>query len=463
MRVVVFILCIELMALALVGFGLVTLSHQHQILKGLSPTNAIVTDINYATGPFGGYKPLIRFEYSVDAEAHGSSRLAPLPPTGSKRWADEVLNRYETGQQVEAFMNPLDRREVFLEPLSSFRPYIFVLAGVVVSVIGTFPLWMGGFPEAEPRPSETTCAGWYQLPQSTPVQSRCAVALTVAGIWYVAGLLLAGHYFFGLEPSYEGLSTVLVIYGVVGVLPVVMAFRALSPASPFGRPVILCTLPAVTIDKPVIIRLELPVERAVDVCEVRLSLVCDQYCGLSSRRLFSTSGVVTASEALRPEQPLFGDFTFEVPRKRRRPSSPFTRWDYPRINWAVELSVELRSTGRIWLSRFPIALVPPDPAGEQIPEQAVLVCLSLPDGRGRSGVEPNRQRWISRRAPSFVTRHDDDRPAPNRIVQRLMGSFGRLCFNPCGPPHASLGTRAVFGQRTSEIIPDSSIGRASGC
>lgn len=136
-----------------------------------------------------------------------------------------------------------------------------------------------------------------------------------------------------------------------GLLPLVSGVRTLRLAHHFGDPVVRSTLPVNQLDQPIIVRLELPVERDVRLREARVTFVCDERTGFSSHRLFTRSEIAGRNQSLRPVQPLFEEFTVEVPRSKRRPSSPFSRWAYPRIDWGIEMSVQ-PVHGRTFRSRF---------------------------------------------------------------------------------------------------------------
>jgi hypothetical protein len=75
------------------------------------------------------------------------------------------------------------------------------------------------------------------------------------------------------------------------------------------------------------------------VRELRVVLTCTRHDGLGSVRYFTSSQILAEDRAVRAGETLHGEFSFEVPDKKRHPSTPFSRFDYPRTDWQIEVTL----------------------------------------------------------------------------------------------------------------------------
>jgi hypothetical protein len=84
------------------------------------------------------YIPRIEYEYTVDGETHVSDNLYPGPVTAGSNARDEqqqIVDRSPEGETVEAFYDPEDPADAFLESESQKRQAISLgvlgIAGLV--------------------------------------------------------------------------------------------------------------------------------------------------------------------------------------------------------------------------------------------------------------------------------------------------------------------------------------------
>lgn len=95
-----------------------------------------------------------------------------------------------------------------------------------------------------------------------------------------------------------------------------------------------------------------PFLRDTIVRELRVVLTCTRHDGLGSVHYFTASQILAEDRAVRSDERIHGEFTFDVPDKKRHPSTPYNRWDYPRTDWQIE--VTLHTPKCYATSAFPI-------------------------------------------------------------------------------------------------------------
>ncbi len=352
MRIAGYLILLVLAAGLLIGLGVHGAWRQRQMLSTFQPVPASVTTNDVRASKLGGFEPDVEFGYNVKGKTYQGERAAPLRVHGSRAWADSVMHRIRA-EGSTAYYNPYNPAEAYLLPIGRFRPYGLILAGLALLGAGLLPLRAGGVFAHEPVAITGGPFDWYDLTPGGSHADRALAWSASALSWYLLGGLAVGHYFATTPPVYELKSAVsAVLYAVAGLWPVVRALSALGVASRLGAPKARMTQKVAHLNKPIIVRVEQPFLRDTIVRELRVVLTCTRHDGLGSVRYFTASQTLAEDRAVRAGEMIHGEFTFDVPDKKRHPSTPFNRWDYPRTDWQLE--VTLRTAKCHATSAFPI-------------------------------------------------------------------------------------------------------------
>lgn len=339
MRIAGYLILLVLAAGLLVGLGAHGAWRQQQMLLTFQPAPATVSANDVRSSKLGGFEPDVAFGYKVKGITFEGNRAAPLRINGSRAWADSVMHRIRA-EGSTAYYNPQDPAEAYLLPIGRFRPYGLMLAGLVLFGLGLLPMRAGGVFAHEPVAITGGPFDWYDL---TPGGSHADSAmgwLAAALLWYLLGGLVVAHYYAMTPPAYELKSAVsAVLYAVAGLWPAYQAFSALGVASRLGAPKAQMTQKVAHLNKPIIVRVEQPFLRDTIVRELRVVLTCTRHDGLGSVRYYTSSQILAEDRAVRAGEVIHGEFTFEVPDKKRHASTAFNRWDYPRTDWQIEVTL----------------------------------------------------------------------------------------------------------------------------
>lgn len=358
-------LIVTVLTLASMGAGWLKVQDQHRQLSTYQPIQAMVAHAEVRWLGRGKYTAAIEYRYRVNNQEYTTNRLAPLLPRGDKDWAEKVVKDHGEGSFVSAYVNPADPAKAYLLRQARYWPYGLVLLPLVLVGAYLKPLAAGGFFQRQPSATLTERGGWYRIEANSDAATRMWVAAAAALLWYGYGVFSFMLYRQTLRlvgGSPEPLAIVsAAVYGVLGLIPVWLAVRCLRHHSRFGRAEVLSTLAEPHADKPIIVRVQQPVTGRALVAQMTGSLVCDQRRGLHSQRLFSNSFTFAQNQQLHRNQVLADELTFEVPPKKQRPSSACNRWQYPRIDWQVELLIRLHR-GPQYRTTFPIHVLPPAPS-----------------------------------------------------------------------------------------------------
>ena len=350
MRVVVYILFVLAVGLGMMLFGVARIAQQQRALASFNPTHGTVTQSEVRRDRLGKYRPVVTYTYVVAQRLYEGDRLAPLAGGGSHAWAKELADRFKIHQPVTVYVDPTNPANSYLLPFARFYPYGLVLLGMAVLGVALLPLSAGGFFESGPQPHPAGMFSWYGLAESSSPLGRALRPLAITVVWLVVGGLVGAHYFLVIGPPYEWLSASVLVYLAAGLVPLGVGWKRWWSAAHFGECKAWSTTPDAHLDMPVVVKFEQKLPTRAAVREARVGLVCMKHGGLGSQRLFTTS----ADEPPRMDAHLlFGEHKFEVPPKKRRASTPFSRWHYPRVDWYVQLDAKLES-GHTCRRRFPI-------------------------------------------------------------------------------------------------------------
>ncbi len=362
MRIASYIVTIVLLAGLSVGFGVHAGWQQQQMLRTYQAAPASVDQNETRTSRLGGYEPDVRFTYTVAGKTYESQQAAPLRVSGSREWAEGITRRIQA-EGSNAYYNPQDPAQAYLIPIGRFRPYGLILAGLAILAIGVLPIRAGGVFAHEPVAITGGPFDWYTLTPGGSYSDRALTWSAVSVLWYLLGAAAIGHYYMTTPPAYEMKSGVIgALYTVAGLWPVLRAVAAAAAASRIGTPKAHMTQKAVHLGEPVIVRIEQPFLRDTTVLEVRVALTCCRRNGLGSVRYYTSSNTVAEDRAVQAGETIHGEFTFEVPQKKRHPSTPFNRWDYPRTDWLIEVTT--RTTRSAVTASFPILAENPKQAAK---------------------------------------------------------------------------------------------------
>lgn len=352
MRIAGYLIVLVLVACLLIGLGVHGAWRQQRMLSTFQPTPASVTTNDVRASKLGGFEPDLEFGYNVKGKTYQGERVAPLRINGSRAWAESVTRRIRA-EGSTAYYNPYDPAEAYLLPIGRFRPYGLILAGLALFGAGLMPMRRGGVFAHEPVAITGGPFDWYDLTPGGSHADRAMGWSAATLLWYLLGALAFGHYYTMTPPAYELKSAAsAVLYAVAGLWPVYHAVSSLGVASRLGAPKAQMTQKVAHLNKPIIVRVEQPFLRDTIVRELRVVLTCTRHDGLGSVRYFTTSQMLAEDRAVRAGEMIHGEFSFEVPDKKRHPSTPFNRWDYPRTDWQIE--VALRTAKCHATSSFPI-------------------------------------------------------------------------------------------------------------
>lgn len=77
------------------------------------------------------YRPVVRFEYRLDSTTFIGDQVGPLREARGGHWAWRVLDRYEVGQRVTAWVRYDVPGQAYLERAPSPQPYYEIMFGVL--------------------------------------------------------------------------------------------------------------------------------------------------------------------------------------------------------------------------------------------------------------------------------------------------------------------------------------------
>ncbi len=344
MRIAAYIVFIVLTAGLFVGFGVHGAWRQQQMLRTYKPVPASVNQNEVRSSKLGGYEPDVLFTYTARGKAYESEQAAPLRVSGSRSWAEGITRRIQA-QGSTAYYNPRDPSQAYLLPIGRFRPYGLILAGLALFGLGILPIRSGGVFAHEPVAITGGPFDWYFLTLGGSYADRVMGWSAAAILWYLLGAVVLAHYYMTTPPSYELKSGFVAALAVVaGLWPAYRAVTAAGAAAIIGTPKAEMTQKTAHLDGPIIVRVQQPFLRDTTVNEIRVALTCCRRNGLGSVRYYTSSQIVVEDRAVHAGEVIYGEFTFEVPEKKRHPSTAFTRWVYPRTDWQLELTARTAKT-----------------------------------------------------------------------------------------------------------------------
>lgn len=129
----------------LAGYGFAQYQGQSESINNAVNITATVTDTNIRTDSSrrGGidYQAEVTFEYSYEGTDYSSDFIYPLDDDkefNQESAAEEFLEDYSSGSQIDAYVNPSEPGNAFLTNTRSNEPLILMLIGGFMAVLGSY-------------------------------------------------------------------------------------------------------------------------------------------------------------------------------------------------------------------------------------------------------------------------------------------------------------------------------------
>lgn len=351
------------LATALVG-GWQTFQ-QHQALRNYVQTSGQVIEVGQAPVQLGRgrFRPPIRYRYHVNGQPFESDRLTPLSYFGDQRWATETLASFALYETTPVYYDPAAPSRAYVIRRAAFWPYLLLLTSAGAWLAVLLPLARGGVLDRPPFALKCNENDWYHVRPNCKASSWVSRAGLAALMWYCYGAVMLGHYaLVGASTGDLFRPTPMLVAGayvLLGIAPIRFMFLAMRQSETIQTPELLTTLAEPTIDRPVIARVRIQTLSETPINEITAALVCLKRNGLHSEEWFSQTISLTHSIMLRPNEIFDQEVTFEIPPKKQRAGSKFNRWEYPRIDWRINVTVKTEA-GPVFVTRFPIRLPVPE-------------------------------------------------------------------------------------------------------
>lgn len=128
------------------AFGANLAREQHHILAHSFPVPATVVGLDvetHITNGRGGtaYRPVVRFEYQIAGATRMGDQVDPLRESRGGHWAWRVLDRYEVGQHVTAWVRDDVPDAAFLDRTPSRTPYVMLSFGAAFDLVTALVWW----------------------------------------------------------------------------------------------------------------------------------------------------------------------------------------------------------------------------------------------------------------------------------------------------------------------------------
>ncbi|OYR59124.1 DUF3592 domain-containing protein [Halorubrum halodurans] len=130
--------------LAIAGYGGYDYLQQQQAIETAEPVEAAVleTDLDStssASSPDVDYYPFVRYEYAYRGERYTATGVYPASVRRSydtRSAAADVIDEYETGETVTAYVTPDAPGDAFLRKQRSNAPFLAIGIGAVIALTG---------------------------------------------------------------------------------------------------------------------------------------------------------------------------------------------------------------------------------------------------------------------------------------------------------------------------------------
>ncbi|WP_200761325.1 DUF3592 domain-containing protein [Poriferisphaera corsica] len=360
MRFFALITSVAVIVTALLIWGLLRIDYQTQLTTTYEPTRATIIETHVHKTWFGFYRPVITYRYQIGGQIYASTKYAPLNQFGSQPWASKVAEQYQPQQVTTAYVSTQNLMMAFLTPHTTFTPYIATIFSMLLIFMTCFLIRNAGIFSSKPHtPHHPNRYHWYQLTTEHIPSFYAFGMIFISLLWSILILLPFIHFllfaYYDHEHTRLIIPTLITIIAVMlTLIPATMGFSALHTAKPIKTIRALTTQPQIFLDAPLAIRTDLLFAKACEIQSIKINLTCKQLTGITSRTCFSMTHTIQQHQHILPGQTITGSHRFSVPPSKQRPSSHFTRFDYPRIAWAVEIHTTFINNRTLtWC--FPIA------------------------------------------------------------------------------------------------------------
>lgn len=301
-------------------------------------------------------EPRLGYAYMVGETEYIGTQLTPLGLFERGALRRDIERHFPEGAQVVAYHHPLDPARAFLRPRPSFVPWMFMWLPLAVGAL----LWPfainGGLLWPRPKLTLERGGGWYLVQPQTTLHRRRRNLILTAAVWLGYGGVIAGGYMLVSTPPYDALLLpAAVAWAVPVAVPLTLLVAQQRRLAAFEDATIGLTREDPPVAGPVVVRYQQALARPGRVGEATVALICERRDGLASEPLLRTSAVVTRHRHVDAGEVLRFEHRFEIPGRKRRPSSEFDRWQYPRIDWLIRVDLRLEH-GPNYTARFPVHL-----------------------------------------------------------------------------------------------------------
>ena len=118
--------------LVFLGVGIRGIYKQHDMISTCLPVDVVIISkkINSVTSTSNGrsettYCPIINYRYYVNDQEYTNNKVFPLDYSSSRKWANQVLNRFAVNQTYQGWTDPDDPTKAYLIRECNYLPYIF--------------------------------------------------------------------------------------------------------------------------------------------------------------------------------------------------------------------------------------------------------------------------------------------------------------------------------------------------
>jgi hypothetical protein len=305
------------------------------------------------------YKPVVSFEFQVDGNKYTGRDIYPISMSSGHGWAQETINRFKVGSEVEAFCDPANPSSAFLLKEYSFFPYIFIMFPMIFVAIGTTILISAGASATNPALPFSAEKGWFEVRPRKRIASRKKAGIFATVLWFGTGGAAAYHYFSSASAPYGTLAVVATsIYCAIGLIPLgYLVYNHLLGRN-VGDARVFVDGQQFSRGSEINVGLRLPVYRPVQVQDASMGLICrvstktrrGSKTTYSSHTEHEEAEVVMEEFAARAGEDMEIAHTVKLP-DRASPST-LTK-EYPRYMWAIRIVVRIKGSPD-YRSEFPI-------------------------------------------------------------------------------------------------------------
>ena len=342
---------------ALAAYGTIRAFTQAFYLDTFEPVSAKINDVQISHNTLGFSAPEITYTYQIGSTQFTDNQYAPLNLTGSAVWANRAAAQFRPQENIVAYVCPRNPTFSFISPTASFIPYTANLLAILLLSTTYLVTRNAGPYDTRPLSKNPSKYQWAKLiPNTTPMLSAMTLIM-LSFFWFILSALNIAHYLlFAYIPATSPIISPLLIstaIAAVTVAPAFAGFRTLKYTNHIHYTAAEATTPTLPLNAGLTVRTQQLFARKTQLKSLSLRLVCDQTTGFSRTRLFQSTSDIPLPQIIKPVESLAYSHTFSIPKNKRRPSSPFSRVDFPRIDWAIEIATTF-PTGRTIVTRFPI-------------------------------------------------------------------------------------------------------------